>query len=93
MTKLRLSDLPPKVRAQVERDLGQKPRPKKSRAGISDRVPCPGTCGICGEAFPSAHKWEQHCDATGHGIWSIDLPSTIHSDTSPLPGRLGGEIG
>jgi hypothetical protein len=72
---LRLKDLPPKVREQVERELGQPRRTGKSRKNISDRVACAGHCGTCGQPFASAHLWEQHVKAVhaGNGIWCIDL--------------------
>ncbi len=73
MTRVRLDQLPAAVRKRVEAQLGLKGRSKPSRAGTSTRKPCPGRCGTCGERFPTAHAWEAHADATGHGIWSIDL--------------------
>ena len=75
MTTLRLSDLSPKVRAQIEAEQGAKPRTGKSRKGTSDRVACAGSCGTCGQEFASAHLWEQHCKAVhaGNGRWDIDL--------------------
>lgn len=75
MTKLRLSDLPPKVREQIAREQGVPARKAKSRKGTSTRVPCPGHCGTCGEAFASADEWEKHLAAVhgGCGYWSIDL--------------------
>lgn len=73
MTKLKLSDLPPAVRAQVEAAEGTKARPTKSRKGTGEGAPCPGTCGHCGEAFPTALAWGKHFEATGHSRWAIDL--------------------
>jgi hypothetical protein len=75
VTKLRLSDLPPKVREQIAREQGVPVRKAKSRKGTSDRVPCPGRCGTCGERFPDAHQWELHVDAVhgGCGRWDIDF--------------------
>ena len=79
MTTVRLSDLSPKTRAQVEAG-ARAPRTRparrgKSRAGISDRTPCPGHCG-CGQAFPTAHAWEQHAAEARHRRWNIDLEPT-----------------
>lgn len=74
MTKLKLSDLPAKVRAKIEAaEPAAKARPGKSRKGTGESAPCPGTCGNCGEAFPTALAWGKHFEATGHGRWSIDL--------------------
>lgn len=74
MTKLKLADLPPKVRAQIEAAEGtKKTSPAKSRKGTGEGAPCPGTCGHCGEAFPTALAWGKHFEATGHSRWCIDL--------------------
>lgn len=79
---MRLIDLPPKVRAQVDAQLGPQ-RPRKSRAGVGLSAPCPGRCG-CGERFPTAAKWERHVDRDhgGHGRWDIDLPEYDPDTTS-----------
>jgi hypothetical protein len=75
VTKLKLSDLPPAARARVEAadPAKKKARPGKSRKGTGEGAPCPGTCGQCGEAFPTALAWGKHFDATGHSLWRIDL--------------------
>jgi hypothetical protein len=71
---LRLSDLPPKLRAQVLEQAGEKPSSKASRAGTGTGEPCPGTCQ-CGEEFGSASKWERHSKGAGagHRRWTITL--------------------
>lgn len=75
MTRLRLDQLPADVRERVEAQYGQKPKRGKSRAGVGLSAPCPGHCG-CGEAFPTAAKWERHAKATGCRVWRIDLNTT-----------------
>ncbi len=82
---MRFEDLPPKMRAQVEQQFGAKTtRAKPSRAGVGLSAPCPGHCG-CGQAFPTAAKWERHVDRDhgGHGRWSIDLP-TARTSRRPI---------
>lgn len=72
---LKLSDLPPKLRAQVLEQAGEKPESSKaSRAGTGTGEPCPGFCQ-CAKEFPSASKWERHSKGAGagHQIWSIQL--------------------
>jgi hypothetical protein len=76
--RVRLEDLPPKVRGQIQAKVDTHDRrPTRSRAGISDRVPCPGHCHNCGQAFPTAHAWQLHADAAhdGNARWDIDLPN------------------
>jgi hypothetical protein len=87
MTRVRLSDLPPKVRArvidQLATDIGaQIQRKRRSRAGVGDGAPCPGTCHTCGERFPNAAAWQRHADAihAGNARWDIDLD---HPTTTP----------
>lgn len=65
MTGVRLEDLPPKLRAQVEQKLGEQPKAKKGRRGAS-RVATDGVCWACGVRFMSSAKWERHSDETGH---------------------------
>lgn len=72
---LKLNDLPPKLRAQILEQVGEKPASSKaSRAGTGTGEPCPGTCQ-CGEEFGSASKWERHSKGAGagHRIWSVHL--------------------
>lgn len=65
-----LNDLPPAVRERVLGQAKVKPRAKKSRAGVGDGQPCPGSCS-CGEAFEKYTAWERHW-SYGHR-WIIDL--------------------
>jgi hypothetical protein len=81
VTKLRLDQLPARVRKQIQAshpELEKLDRKSKSRAGVGLSAPCPGHC-VCGEAFPNALRWQEHSDATGHGRWSIDL-NKYHPD-------------
>jgi hypothetical protein len=66
-----LNDLPPAMRERVLAQAGEKPRAKRSRAGVGDGQPCPGRCS-CGEEFPKYTAWERHW-SYGHR-WIIDLP-------------------
>lgn len=65
-------DLPPAVRKKLGIDPKSARRAKPSRAGVGLSQPCPGHCG-CGQAFPTAARWERHAKTTGHRVWSIDL--------------------
>ena len=69
---VRASDLPPEVRRRL--GLDQPDRPRKSRRGVGDGVPCPGRCVTCGRRFRTAAAWQRH--ATAHSPsarWEIDL--------------------
>jgi hypothetical protein len=85
MARVEITDLPPKVRAQIAQRITEDDRRRtRSRAGISDRVPCPGHCHNCGQAFPTAHAWQLHADAVhdGNARWDIDLPNTTPTATT-----------
>jgi hypothetical protein len=64
---LRLDDLPPALRKQVDAQLGAKPR--RSRTLSRERVT--GRCWTCGVEFtPGA--WERHADANpGHARFEL----------------------
>lgn len=71
---LKLSDLPPAVRARVEEQAGIGPRARKSKAGVGDGQPCPGRCS-CGATFGKYTTWENKHWPTCRGRWCIDLHS------------------
>lgn len=85
MTKLRLEDLPPKVREQIQASnpelgklAGKSKSQAKSRKGISNKVPAPGTCHACGQEFPNPDIWERHVDAVHGGArFDIDLSAVV----------------
>lgn len=88
MTRIRLEDLPPKVRAQIQTKVDTHDRRRAvSRAGISERTPCPGHCHNCGQAFPNPHQWILHAAAAhdGNARWDIDLPNQTVPTTTPTP--------
>lgn len=63
---MRLEDLPPNVRKQVEQELGA--RPKRQRAEVTDGG-LPIRCGVCGEVFATYNGkrgWEGHAEERGH---------------------------
>jgi hypothetical protein len=81
VTKLRLSDLPPKVRAQVkasdpklyEEAVEAKPASSRKR---TPRVDVPGVCHTCNERFPTPDVWQRHVDSVHGGArWDIDFES------------------
>lgn len=72
MTRVRIEDLPPGLRAQITaaasgsptRDEGTKTR---SRAGQTTRIPGPAyRCVACGVVFDRYSRWEKHADTARH---------------------------
>lgn len=62
---MKLNDLPPNLRAQVDAKLGTSAKKKRTtQRGQSDV--CEASCHGCGERFDRVSKWEAHSDASGH---------------------------
>ena len=60
---LRLGDLPPKLRAQVE---AADPKARKRDRTGAGATKTDGWCFTCGERFTSSTRWERHSDESGH---------------------------
>lgn len=94
MTKLRLDQLPPKLREQVLGKLDENDparRPKRSRAGDS-RNATDGWCQ-CGEHFTSVSAWERHSSEHGRGHRRFELiqPPAVAPATIPEPDTTATE--
>lgn len=66
---MRYDELPAKMRAQVDAQLGREGSSGKrrvSRAGTGDGQPCRYVCG-CGDRFPTFTSWERHSRTSGAG--------------------------
>lgn len=61
---MRLEDLPPNLRSQVDAKLGTSKRKRTTQRGNS--VVCDAVCWGCGTRWTSVALWERHSDETGH---------------------------
>lgn len=61
---MRYEDLPAKARAQVDAELGKKPRAAKGAGSTGG--PCAYRCHQCGHESPTWPKAEAHGQASGH---------------------------
>lgn len=86
---LKLSDLPPHLRAQILEKAGETPKPAKSKAGVGNGQLCPGRCS-CGATFDRYSTWEAKHWPDCRGRWIIDLGGRSAPD-EPVPGFSSGE--
>lgn len=64
---MKLEDLPPNLRAQVDAKLGTSKRKRTTQVAIKGEFR--GSCHACGEQFDTNASWERHADERfpGHG--------------------------
>lgn len=64
MTRVRIEDLPPAMRAQVEDQLAR--RPARGRGSRGARGSFAGRCATCDAPFSAWAEAQRHADEEGH---------------------------
>jgi hypothetical protein len=68
---VRLDDLPPAMRVQVEAKLGEQPK-RRTKGNRATGVATDGWCFECRTHWTSCAAWERHSVAEGHRRFELD---------------------